>query len=120
MHNASLANEVASRLNASIQITPKDGTALPLVPVLSWRMFGAGPESTCAVGYDRLAADLYDIRQWARLHPGRIAALQWWSGSDDDADGKPGSECKGSNISYINWLRSAHIVPPNCRHSNTY
>lgn len=78
-------------------------------PILSWRMFGAGPLADCAVQYTRLHDDLEDIRNWDMEHPGRIAALQWWSGTDHD---KLGSKC--GDITYIEWLRAAHIVPQSC------
>lgn len=82
-------------------------------PILSWRMFGAGPSADCAVQYPRLHDDLEDIKDWDTDHPGRIAALQWWSGTDHDTDGKPESKCS-DNITYIEWLRAAHIVPQSC------
>jgi hypothetical protein len=117
MHNNSLAASVSERLDASIQIRPRDGRELPLAPVLSWRMFGSGPRKDCAVSREDLAADLLDIRSWATAHPGRIVALQWWSGDDNEPDGSPdgSSRCGPDNVTtYLQWLRAANIVPHQC------
>ena len=117
MHGQSLAASVSSRLDAALQIRPQSGRALPLVPILSWRMFGAGPHASCAVELRTLHDDLDDIAAWDAAHPGRIAALQWWSGTDNDQDGKPASTCNASNpgaTSYLEWLEAAKIVPKRC------
>ena len=117
MHGQSLATSVSSRLDAALQIRPQSGRALPLLPILSWRMFGAGPHASCAVELHNLHDDLDDIAAWDAAHPGRIAALQWWSGTDDDQDGKPASTCNASNpgaTSYLAWLKAAEIVPKRC------
>ena len=117
MHGSGLDSEVTGRLNASIEIMPTNGRLLPLAPVLSWRMFGAGSEANCAVSKANLAIDLADIRKWDAAHPGRIVALQWWSGTDHDTDGKNSSRCNETSeppMTYIDWLKAADIVPASC------
>ena len=116
MHGSGLQASVKERLDASIAIVPSDGRKLPLAPVLSWRMFGAGRDADCAVSPANLASDLADIREWDAAHPGRIQALQWWSGTDHDADGKNGSSSCGGvpQVSYLEWLTTARIVPASC------
>ena len=116
MHGGTLASSVRERLDASIQIVPSDGRQLPLAPLLSWRMFGAGSKADCAVSETNLANDLADIRAWDQAHPGRITALQWWSGSDHDFDGENATDsgCAAPHLSYLQWLTAARIVPKSC------
>jgi hypothetical protein len=116
MHTASLKAAVKERLDASLAIVPRDGRLLPLAPVLSWRMFGAGSKANCAVSKANLASDLADIRAWDAVHPGRIRALQWWSGTDHDTDGKNATDtgCPAPHVTYLQWLKAAQIVPPSC------
>ena len=104
------------RLDASLEIVPRDGRQLPLAPVLSWRMFGAGSKADCAVSKANLVSDLADIRAWDAAHPGRIVALQWWSGTDHDADGTNATDpgCADPRLTYLQWLKAAQIVPSSC------
>jgi hypothetical protein len=63
-----------------------------MAPALSWMTFGCMPDvaphhcsqNQCASNYTRLHAQLGYIREWSAAHPGRIEALQFWSGQDDD------------------------------------
>ena len=69
-----------------------------------------------AVSKANLDSDLADIRAWDAAHPGRIRALQWWSGTDHDSDGKNATDtgCPAPHVTYLQWLKAAQIVPPSC------
>ena len=116
-YGGGLDTAVSARLDASLAIQPTTNKPLPMVPILSWVTFGSCSNKTitkglcknhCPVTVPDLRKDLAAIDKWSAKHPGRIAALQWWTGSDDDPN-----YC--SNMTYLQWLHSANIVPPSCR-----
>ena len=49
-------------------------------------------------------------------HPGRVGAVAFWSGSDDETSA-PTKICgkMDKQMSYYEWLYGAHIVPAGCR-----
>lgn len=105
---------VATTLQATLTLRPRDNRTLPMVILLSWVLVD-GRREGCALEYPRLRNLLGAVGGFAAAHPGHVGAVAFWSGSDTEMSA-PTKTCgkMDKQQSYYQWLCGAKIVPHGC------